>query len=103
MSDPPTNTSNLPRLSSCDACGGVDKDEGLPFASLVAGWSPTQAHEGERYLLNLCKPCFLMVYGDLKFQRRLNTPLNYLDEGMRGFGMANVDGPSSITFGEFLP
>jgi len=43
------------------------------------------------------------VYGDLKFQRRLNTPLNYLDEGMRGFGMANVDGPSSITFGEFLP
>lgn len=100
MSDAPSNTFNSPRHASCDTCGGDDKEGGLPFASLVAGWSPTQAHDGARYLVNLCKPCFLMVLGDLQLQRRVNLIFDDTEEEIRRFGMVNAEGPRSITFGE---
>lgn len=86
----------------CDACG-ERTSEGKPFASLVAGWAPTQAHDGERYLGNICKPCFLVVLGDLRWRRRLNTLLDDTTEELSLFGLATEDGPSSITFGDATP
>lgn len=83
----------------CDGCG-EHTSEGKPFASLVAGWAPTQAHDGERYLVNICKPCFLVVLGALRWRRRLNTLLDDTTEELNLLGLAAEDGPRSITFGE---
>lgn len=87
---------------SCDACG-EHTSEGKLFASLVAGWAPTQAHDGERYLVNICKPCFLVVLGDLRWRRRLNTLLDDTIEDLSHFGLTTEDGRRSITFGEATP
>ncbi len=87
---------------SCDACG-EHTSEGKLFASLVAGWAPTQAHDGERYLVNICKPCFLVVLGDLRWRRRLNTLLDDTIEDLSHFGLTAEDGRRSITFGEATP
>lgn len=88
--------------TSCDACGDSASEKQL-FASLVAGWAPTQSHDGARYLVNICKPCFLVVLGDLRWRRRLNTLLDDTTEELSLFGLAAEDGPRSITFGETTP
>lgn len=87
-------------VSSCDACGELFANgSSLPYAALTAGWAPTQMHDGERYLVSLCKPCFLVVLGDLKAQRSVYTMFDDTAEDISDFGQVSPDGPHSVTFG----
>lgn len=96
------NSLNASPLTVCDACGGGANNM-QPFASLVAGWVPTHMHASERYLVNICEPCFLVVLGDLRWRRRLNALLDDTPEDMSNFGLVDSDAPKSITFGEVGP
>ena len=44
----------------CDVCGDSTRVEGygLQFGTLRASWGYGSAHDGERYEVHLCEPCF---------------------------------------------
>lgn len=101
MSDSPVPIPIISSNAACYACGeSFIEDQGLPFAAVLAGWAPSQASYGERYLLSLCKACFQVVLGDLKLQRRVRTMFDDTDQDLEGFGQVGTNAPDHVTFGE---
>lgn len=69
---------------SCDVCGNVQQE----FATLGAAWKAPSIHQGERYELHLCEPCFFATLGHLKRERQVNTMFSNTDEDLTRFGLA---------------
>lgn len=48
-------------------------DYGQQFGTLQALWGYGSQHDGERYRVHLCEPCFFQTLAYLREQRRINT------------------------------
>lgn len=88
----------------CDICGDSTRIEGygLQFGTLRASWGFGSAHDGERYEVHLCEPCFFRTLAGLRRDRMVNTMFSDEDEDLSNFGRVarddffNDDGGSSI-------
>ena len=56
----------------CDVCGDSTRIEGygLQFGTLRASWGYGSTHDGERYEVHLCEPCFFRTISGLRRERR---------------------------------
>jgi len=72
----------------CDVCGEGTRIEGygLQFGTLRANWGYGSAHDGERYELHLCEPCFFRTISDLKRERMVNFMFSDEDQNLNDFG-----------------
>lgn len=87
----------------CDACGeSAGAGTAGPYATLAAGWTAVHANDGDRYLVELCKSCFMLVLGDLKLQRRVRTMFDDTEEDIEGFGRVKPGSSCSVTFGSVV-
>lgn len=59
----------------CAVCGGNTRVPGYgqQFGSLQALWGCGAQHDGERYRVHLCEPCFFGALAYLREQRRIHT------------------------------
>lgn len=98
MSETRLNLLDVEYNACCDVCDASTRAEvdAPPFTAMVAGWETSRPNEGERYFLNLCRPCFFMILATLKRQRMVNTMFNDTAEDLSCFGMVNVDDANSI-------
>ena len=60
---------------TCDACCQSTRVEGygLQFGTLQAHWGYGSKHDGERYEVHLCEPCFFRTLSGLRRERMVNT------------------------------
>ncbi|GJN55056.1 MULTISPECIES: hypothetical protein [Pseudomonas] len=81
----------------CDACGNSTRVEGygLQFGTLRANWSYGAAHDGERYEIRLCEPCFFRTLFGLRRDRMVNLMFSDVDEDLSDFGRVARDGFSN--------
>ncbi len=58
----------------CDVCGDSTRVEGygLQFGTLRASWGYGSSHDGERYEVHLCEPCFFRVLSGLRRERMVS-------------------------------
>lgn len=72
----------------CDVCGGSTRIEGygLQFGTLSASWGYGSAHDGERYEIHLCEPCFFRTISGLRRERMVNTMFSDEDQALSDFG-----------------
>ncbi|MBD2840598.1 hypothetical protein ID144_26495 [Pseudomonas sp. JM0905a] len=77
----------------CDVCGASTRVEGygLQFGTLCASWGYGSAHDGERYEVHLCEPCFFMTLASLKRERMVNTMFSDGNEDLSNFGRVAHD------------
>jgi hypothetical protein len=77
----------------CDVCGATTRIEGhgLQFGALRASWGFGSVHDGERYEVHLCEPCFFMALAGLKRDRMVNTMFSASDEDLSNFGLVARD------------
>ncbi|WP_165668519.1 hypothetical protein [Metapseudomonas otitidis] len=77
----------------CDVCGAITRIEGygLQFGTLRASWGFGSAHDGERYEVHLCEPCFFTTLAGLKRDRMVNTMFSAGDEDLNNFGLVARD------------
>ncbi len=70
--DEPTQTDTNIR---CAVCGSDTRVPGYgqQFGTLQALWGFGAQHDGERYRVHLCEPCFFQTLAYLREQRRINT------------------------------
>lgn len=56
----------------CDACGCSTRlaNGNLQYGMLQAHWGYGAQHDGERYEVHLCEPCFFSTLAYLKQERR---------------------------------
>jgi hypothetical protein len=59
----------------CEVCGSDTRVPGYgqQFGTLQALWGYGAKHDGERYCVYLCEPCFFQALAYLKQERRINT------------------------------
>lgn len=60
---------------TCDVCCQSTRIEGygLQFGALQARWGYGSTHDGERYEVHLCEPCFFRTLSALRRERMVNT------------------------------
>lgn len=60
---------------TCDVCYQNTRVEGygLQFGTLQAHWGYGSKHDGERYEVHLCEPCFFRTLSTLRRERMVNT------------------------------
>lgn len=77
----------------CDVCGDSTRVEGygLQFGTLQGSWGFGSVHDGERYEVHLCEPCFFRTMADLKSARMVNTMFIDVDEDLGNFGRVARD------------
>jgi len=58
----------------CEVCGSATRVSGYgqQFGTLQALWGYGAQHDGERYRVHLCEPCFFQALAYLRQQRRIN-------------------------------
>ena len=68
----------------CDVCGDSTRIEGygLQFGTLSASWGYGSAHDGERYEIHLCEPCFFRTISGLRRERMVNTMFSHEDQAL---------------------
>ena len=79
----------------CDVCGDSTCVEGygLQFGILRASWGYGSAHDGERYEIHLCEPCFFRTLLGLRRERMVNFMFSDEDQDLSDFGrVARNDG-----------
>jgi hypothetical protein len=71
MSEQGQSDSNI----HCAVCGTDTRVPGYgqQFGTLQALWGYGSTHDGERYRVHLCEPCFFGALSYLRQQRRINT------------------------------
>lgn len=71
MAEPTQDTADI----LCDVCGSSTRVAGYgqQFGTLQALWGYGAKHDGERYRVHLCEPCFFQALAYLKQERRINT------------------------------
>ncbi len=59
----------------CAVCGDATRVPGYgqQFGSLQALWGYGSKHDGERYCVHLCEPCFFGTLAYLRQQRRIHA------------------------------
>ena len=69
----------------CDVCGDSTRIEGygLQFGTLRASWGYGSTHDGERYEVHLCEPCFFRTISGLRRERMVN--FMFSDEDLYAF------------------
>jgi len=77
----------------CDVCGDSTRIEGygLQFGTLSASWGYGSAHDGERYEIHLCEPCFFRTIYSLRRERMVNTMFSDEDQDLSNFGLVARD------------
>ncbi|NWL78023.1 hypothetical protein DM872_14300 [Pseudomonas taiwanensis] len=77
----------------CDVCGASTRVEGygLQFGTLRASWGYGSAHDGERYEVHLCEPCFFQTLAYLRRERMVNTMFEDGDKDLENFGRVARD------------
>lgn len=77
----------------CDICGDSTRVEGqgLQFGTLRASWGCGSAHDGERYEVHLCEPCFFRTLLGLKRERMVNFMFSDEDQDLGDFGRVAHD------------
>lgn len=70
MHDPNQNHSDI----LCDVCGCSTRVPGYgqQHGTLQALWGYGSQHDGERYRVYLCEPCFFQALAYLRQERRIN-------------------------------
>lgn len=60
---------------TCDVCSRSTRVEGYgqQFGTLQAHWGYGSKHDGERYEVHLCEPCFFRTLSALRRERLVNT------------------------------
>ncbi|WP_397380005.1 hypothetical protein [Pseudomonas sp.] len=88
----------------CDVCGDSTRVEeyGSQFGTLRASWGDGSAHDGERYEVHLCEPCFFRTLSGLRRERMVNFMFSDKDEDLSDFGRVARDdffddGGNSVT------
>jgi hypothetical protein len=73
----------------CDVCGDSTRIEGygLQFGTLSASWGYGSTHDGERYEVHLCEPCFFRTISGLRRERMVNFMFSDEDQDLRDFGL----------------
>lgn len=77
----------------CDVCGDSTRVEGygLQFGTLRASWGYGSAHDGERYEVHLCEPCFFRTISGLKRERMVNFMFSDEEQEISDFGRVARD------------
>ncbi|MFI8607834.1 hypothetical protein ACIGFL_05750 [Pseudomonas sp. NPDC077649] len=77
----------------CDVCRDSTRVEGygLQFGTLSARWGFGSAHDGERYEIHLCEPCFFRTLSGLRRDRMVNAMFSDEDEDLSNFGLIARD------------
>ncbi|MDE3739383.1 hypothetical protein PSH28_22495 [Pseudomonas resinovorans] len=77
----------------CDVCGASTRVEGygLQFGTLRANWGYGSAHDGERYEVHLCEPCFFGTLSGLRRERLVNSMFSDEDQDLSDFGRVARD------------
>jgi len=59
----------------CAVCGSDTRVPGYgqQFGTLLARWGYGSQHDGERYQVHLCEPCFFQTLAYLRQERRIHT------------------------------
>lgn len=72
----------------CDVCGDSTRVEGygLQFGTLRANWGYGSNHDGERYELHLCEPCFFRTVSGLRRERMVNFMFTDEPQDLDSFG-----------------
>nr|WP_090438982.1 hypothetical protein [Pseudomonas benzenivorans] len=72
----------------CDVCGSSTRVEGygFQFGTLHAIWGYGSSHDGERYEVHLCEPCFFRTLSALKREHMLNFMFSDEDQDLSEFG-----------------
>ena len=70
---------------SCDVCGSSTRLEtgSLQYGVLHAHWGFGALHDGERYEVHLCEPCFFQTIAYLKQERRITNMLKVIHSSPR--------------------
>lgn len=79
---------------TCDACCQSTSIEGYgqQFGVLQACWNYGSKHDGERYEVHLCEPCFFRTLAMLRRERMVNTMFDdELDTNQDEFGLVRKD------------
>ncbi|MHC3748965.1 hypothetical protein ACYKDZ_08785 [Stutzerimonas stutzeri] len=59
---------------ACDVCCQNIRAEGdCQYGILLAYWGHGSQHDGERYEVHLCEPCFFRTLSHLRRERMVNT------------------------------
>lgn len=77
----------------CDVCGDSTRVEGygVQFGTLRASWGYGSAHDGERYEVCLCEPCFFRTISGLRRERMVNFMFSDEDQEPSDFGRVARD------------
>lgn len=77
----------------CDVCGGSTRIEGygLQFGTLSGSWGYGSTHDGERYEVHLCEPCFFRTISGLRRERMVNFMFSDEDLEPSEFGLVARD------------
>ena len=85
----------------CDVCGDSSRVEGygLQFGTLRAICGYGSAHDGERYEVHLCEPCFFRTLFGLRRERMVNFMFTDENQDLNDFGRDDFfnDSGSSAT------
>ncbi|MDH4561221.1 MULTISPECIES: hypothetical protein [unclassified Pseudomonas] len=88
----------------CDVCGTSTRiqGDGSQFGTLRASWGYGSAHDGERYEVHLCEPCFFRTLSGLSRDRMVNFMFSEEDQDLSDFGRVarddlSNDGGNSVT------
>ncbi|RIA35945.1 hypothetical protein DFO61_0399 [Ectopseudomonas oleovorans] len=78
----------------CDVCGSSTRIEGhgLQFGTLNASWGYGSSHDGERYEVHLCEPCFFRTLSALKREHMVNFMFSDEGQDLSEFGRIVRDG-----------
>ncbi|WP_179061451.1 type II toxin-antitoxin system Phd/YefM family antitoxin [Pseudomonas taiwanensis] len=84
----------LPERAECQVCGGrLGSAPGRQFGELWADWRSGE-HQGQRYSVMLCEPCFFGVLADLRRQRMVSFMFEEdRDVPDESFGLVQVAKP----------
>lgn len=77
----------------CDVCGDSTRVNGygLQYGTLCASWGYGSIHDGERYEIHLCEPCFFRTVSGLKRDRMVNFMFSDEQQDPSDFGRVARD------------
>jgi len=77
----------------CDVCGDSTRVEGygLQFGTLRASLGDGSIHDGERYEIHLCEPCFFRTLLGLRRERMVNFMFSDEDHDLSDFVRISVN------------
>ncbi len=77
----------------CDVRGDSTRVEGygLQFGALRANWGYGSSHDGERYEVHLCEPCFFRTISGLRRERMVNFMFDDEPQDLDAFGRVARD------------